>query len=117
MNKEQLLEDVKFPLKLGEGKYKNTIFDSNREIIAEIETTGKYEIHPFEKLLGDFKEVNVKKQGNTYFEYQGDIYDQVEGQRIGCVGNCTRLMSRDNPFERQDNIPEYILIILNDGEY
>ena len=108
MNKEQLLEDVKFPIKWDSKEYKMYIFDADNNMIAEVDnkqdaTKSK---HPFEKLIGDFKEVAVASQNQRYFIYQGDFYDQEEGERIGLVRGWGRL-------QYKDNIANYILIVLN----
>ena len=115
MNKEQLLEDVKFPLKWDSDAYKMYIFDADMNMIAEVDSKqdATKVNHPFEKLIGDFKEVSVTNQNQRYFIYQGDFYDQEEGERIGLVRGWGRLQYKDNPEQRQDNIAEYILIVLN----
>lgn len=116
MNKEQLLEDVKFPLKWDSKAYKMYIFDAENNMIAQVDSDNLDAVeneHPFEKLIGDFKEASVSRQGLRYFMYQGDIYDQKKGMRIGLVRGWGRLQYKDNPEQRQDNIAEYLLIQLN----
>jgi len=115
MNKEQLLEDVKFPLKWDSKSYKMYIFDADMNMIAEVDNKKDATKinHPFEKLIGDFKEVAATSQNQRYFIYQGDFYDQEEGERIGLVRGWGRLQYKENNEERQDNIANYILIVLN----
>ena len=116
MNKEQLLEDVKFPLKWNSDKYKVYILDSVNQIIAQIDIHQNATEwgHAFHKLVGDFKEINVSDQSTRYFLYQGNFYDQQKGVRIGShVNEWARLIDKDNPEEIQDTIVEYILIVLN----
>jgi len=115
MNKKLLLENVKFPLKWDSDKYKVYILDSVNQIIAQIDihqNATEWE-HAFHKLVGDFKEVSVSDQSTRYFLYQGDFYDQEEGKRIGLVCAYGKLQYKENPEKRQDNIAEYILIVLN----
>lgn len=115
MNKEQLFEDVKFPLKWDSRLYKMYIFDSANEMIAHVDVDmDATEVeHPFEKLIGDFKEV-PKSDNPTYANYQGDFYHIEDGiTPIGCTRGWGRLQYKDNPEQRQDNITEYILNVLN----
>jgi hypothetical protein len=123
MNKEQLLEDVKFPLKWDTDSYKMFIFDTEGHMIADVEYTNldaTKETHPYEKLIGDFKEAPVMQTGARYFAYQGDIYDQQKGIRVGSVRNWGHLRNKykdeDLAMMRQDNIMDYILITINQGE-
>ena len=69
MNKEQLLEDVKFPLKWDSNQYKIYIFDTENNMIAQVENKQDATKinHPFEKLIGDFKEVAATSQNQRYF--------------------------------------------------
>ena len=115
MNKEQLLEDVKFPLKWDSNEYKIYIFDTENNMIAQVENKQDATKinHPFEKLIGDFKEVSATSQNQRYFIYQGDFYDQKEGERIGLVRGWGKLQYKENAEERQDNIANYIQIVLN----
>ena len=95
------------------------IFDADMNMIAQVDNDNidaTTEEHPFEKIIGDFKEVTVSNQGSRYFIYQGDFYDQKTGKRIGLVRGWGGLKYKDRPEERQDNIAEYILIILNNNE-
>lgn len=118
MNKEQLLENVKFPLKWDSKAYKMYIFDAEMNMIAQVDRNldAIDNDHPFEKLIGDFKEASVMSTGERYFLYQGNFYDQKLGLCIGSVRGWGSLQYKDNPEERQDNIAEYILTILNQGE-
>lgn len=78
---------IKFPLRWDSIDRLNYIFDANNKAVVQVETDmkNKDEAHPFEKLVGDFKNTQVQDTGYRYFIYQDDIYDQHHGERIGTV--------------------------------
>ena len=116
MNKEQLLEDVKFPLKWDTDVYKMYIFDSVNKMIAQVDSylDATEKEHPFEKLIGDYKDVG-ENPNPKYTLYKGDFYNVFKnaGDPIGMVRGWGRLQYKENPEERQDNMAEYILNIIN----
>jgi hypothetical protein len=68
--------------------------------------------HPFEKLIGDYKEVFRANEPQWFLE-NGD-YKCIElGVEIGLVRNWGRLQKKKTPEERQDNIAAYILNVIN----
>lgn len=117
-----LFEDVKFPLQWDTEEYKMYIFDANYEMVAQVDVHNfddSMTNHPFEKILGNYKDDSEAKFDHTYlrfFLFNGDFYDQEEGIRIGCVRGWGRLQKKNNPEERQDNIANYILNVLNRAE-
>ena len=118
-NEKLLKEDVKFPLNWDTDEYKMYIFDSDNNMIAQvdyenIDPTNEY--HPFEKLIGDYKEV-LSSLNPKYYLHEGDFYDVFKnaGDPIGCVRGWGRLQKLKSPSgeKRQDNIAAYILNVIN----
>jgi len=108
MNKEMLLEDLKFPLKWDSKSYKMYIFDSDMNMVAQVDmdldaTVNK---HPFEKLIGNYKEPKVNY--GVYKVIEGDFINILTLETAGLVRGWGGLKYKDSPEERQDNIAEYI---------
>lgn len=119
-NKKLLHEDVKFPLKWGAEEYKMYIFDSENNMIAQVdlETFPDPAIitHPFEKLIGDYKPY---KESTVFYELaQGDYINPLTMEVIGSVCGWGRLQKLKSPRgeKRQDNIANYILNVINNEQ-
>jgi hypothetical protein len=116
-NKKLLHEDVKFPLKWDSEEYKMYIFDSDNNMIAQVDLDTFEDPaviqHPFTKLLGDYKE--VEGDGIVYELAQGDYINKLTMEVIGCVRGWGRLQQLKSPKgeKRQDNIAAYILNVIN----
>ena len=115
MNYKLLQQDVKFPLNWCSEEYRTYIFDSQMNMVAMVYMDPTKQYHPFEKLIGDMKE--VKGFNSRYYLYKGDFYDteRDDQEPIGCVRGWGRLQNRKSPSgeKRQDNIAEYILRVIN----
>ena len=113
-NKELLLEDITWPLKWDSKEYKMYIFDNGNNMIAQIDidldAVSNY--HPFEKLIGGYKEVETHRT-NPYSLKEGEFIDNETGEVTGRVRGWGRLQYKDRPEERQDNIANYILTVIN----
>ena len=118
VNYKLLNEDVKFPLKWDSEDYKMYIFDSEDNMIAQVNRklwNGEVDGHQFEALIGEMKTIEPN-DNPTYRLYKQDFYP-LEGEKksfaIGCVRGWGRLQYKNNPELRQDNIANYILGVLN----
>jgi hypothetical protein len=114
-NEKLLKQDIKFPLKWDVDEYKMYIFDSDNNMVAQVDydnLDATKDYHPFEKLIGDYKEVFRANEPQWFLE-NGD-YKCIElGVEIGLVRNWGRLQKKKTPEERQDNIAAYILNVIN----
>lgn len=121
-NETLLKKDILFPLKWGTEEYKMYVFDSNSEMIAQVnlKTFRKpWEIvHPFSMILGNYKTVEDNGEDDKYKLVNGNFIDNNTNQIIGCVRGWGRLQNLTNPSgeTRQDNIANYILWLLNNGK-
>ena len=112
INKEMLFEDIKWPLKW-DSDCRLYIFDAENNMIAEVDSDlENINTHPFEKLLGDYKEPEINYV--QFSLHEGVFYDIFNPEEpVGCVRGFGRLQYKDKPEERQDNIANYILSIIN----
>tara|TARA_R100000656_G_scaffold29994_1_gene26264 strand:+ start:834 stop:1214 length:381 start_codon:yes stop_codon:yes gene_type:complete len=122
VDKQMLRQDIKFPLKWDSDEYKLYLFDSEHNMIAMVYSNVPAEErtdHPFEKLIGEYKhEGGFAPAPPTipkYSLYQGDYYTSEDNaaEPFGCVRGWGRLQYKDNPEQRQDNIANYILNVMN----
>lgn len=121
VNYQLLREDLKFPLKWDLEDYKMYIFDDDDNMVLQVDhdnLDATKEYHPFEKIKGQMIDVGELQfpPKHRYFIHQGDFYDQEKGIRIGCVRGWGRLQQKKKGTERQDNIANYVLFILNNGK-
>jgi len=115
MNKDLILQDIDFPISWDTDEYKMYLFDADMNMIAQVEYSvldARENYHPFEKLIGGYKE--VESIGNRYSLTHGDFYDtQGPSEPIGCVRGWGRLQKLEGGEDRQDNIAEYMLNVMN----
>jgi len=115
VNYKQLHQDIKFPLSWCDEDYKTFIFDADMNMVAQVESKRiKDVVHPFEKLIGECKEIDEPVKGFYKLVY-GDFINPLTMEIIGCVRGWGRLSQLNSPSgeKRQDNIANYILNILN----
>ena len=116
-NKKLLHEDVKFPLAWDCDEYQIYIMDCELNMIAQVDLKTfkdpKAIDHPFEKILGEYKEFTTSNDFYTLTE--GDFIDPSINKVIGCVRGWGRLQKLKSPRgeKRQDNIAAYILNVIN----
>ncbi|WP_456867605.1 hypothetical protein [Galbibacter sp. BG1] len=118
-NKEKLLKDVSFPLKWENDNSKIYICDSSNSVVADVDSDNldaDNHGHPFESLIGEFKEVS-EPDNNRYFfdQITGDFYDRRKGVRIGSVRGWSKWEDKYGvkAIEHQNIVANYIMNIIN----
>lgn len=103
VNKELLLEDIKFPIKTEH----NYCWDA----------TGQYNVcnllhkDSYYKIDGEYKDEGTQ---NVRFAYEDGNFIHIEsGKKIGMVRGWGTLQYKDHAEERQDNIGQYLVRCLN----